>query len=150
MIEKSLLQKMDCLGVLRDGHFEKLSEIAEIHSYAKGVYVEREKEQTQALYIVIKGRVSIEIDLPDNRRITVYIVRPGDLFGWSAVVPPYEATASSRCLDDCEIIVLPRESLLQLLEDDIDLKASFMETIARVIRNRLLDTRQQMSYLLSG
>lgn len=150
MIETSLLRQMNCLNVLGDGQLERLASLAEIKTYSKGSYVERENETASSLYIVLRGRVAIEIDLPMDRRVSVYIVRPGDLFGWSAAVPPHEVTASSRCLEDCEIIAIPKDPLLNLLRTDISFKASFMETIAHVIRHRLKDTRQQMSFLLNG
>ncbi len=150
MVDKQTLRQMNCLHILRDEQLDKLASLTEIQSYAKDIYVEQEDEIAQALYIVLRGRVSIEIKIPLDRRVSVYIVRPGDLFGWSAAVSPHTVTASSLCLEPCELIVFPREPLLRLLEEDIPLKASLMEMITHVIRHRLKDTRQQMSYLLGG
>jgi CRP-like cAMP-binding protein len=144
------LRNMECLELLTDEQISKLAEIAQVEIFKKENYVEVENNSARALYIVKQGRVAIEVILPIDRHVSVYIVKPGDLFGWSAVVSPYQVTASSLCMEDCEIVVFPKEKILSLLDSDVALKASFMEVITRVIRNRLKDTRQQMSYLLSG
>lgn len=150
MSTQEILRGMYCLGILTDDQIAKLAEIAQFRTYEKDSYVEKENDLAKALYIVKSGRVAIEISLPLNRRVAIYIVKPGDLFGWSAVVAPYEITASSLCTETTELIVFPKDDLLALLNSDAPLKASFMEVITHVIRYRLKDTRLQLTYLLGG
>ena len=111
-------------------------------------HILKSTETANALYIVIKGRVAIEIDLPRNRKIVIDFIERGDSFGWSALVPPHIVTASCLSVEETTLLEIPRESLLRLMDDDIAMKASIMEMLTHVVAVRLKDTRLQLTYLL--
>lgn len=148
MVHTEVLKDLDCLSHLNDEQLVKIAQIAVEMTFEKDSYVEKQDDVAEALYIVVRGRVAIEIDLPRHRKICIYVVDKGELLGWSAVVPPHAYTASSLCLEKATLLQLPRDPLLELMDDDIRLKASMMETISRIISLRLKDTRLQLSYLL--
>lgn len=130
---------------------EQISRIAAISSethYPKDAFVQEENVEANALFFVKTGRVALQIDMPQNRKIVIDTAQPGDLFGWSAVVPPHVVTASSLCVEESDIIAIPREPFLALLNEDTKLRADVMEKICRIVASRLKDTRLQLMYLL--
>ncbi|RJP26234.1 MAG: cyclic nucleotide-binding domain-containing protein [Candidatus Omnitrophota bacterium] len=148
MISPEILKELDCLKPLNEEQIRKISEIAEEKTFDRETFVQRENDKARAMYVVVQGRVAIEIDLPKKRKVVIYIVQKGDLFGWSAVVPPHIITAGSFCMENTTLIEIPREPLLALMEEDPSIKASIMETVSQVVALRLKDTRLQLSYLL--
>lgn len=145
-----ILRGMAILQAFTDDQVAQIASIARLETYEKDSCVEQENNLARAVYLVHKGNVSIVIKLPPDRRVAIYVIKPGELFGWSAAVAPYQITASSYCMDPVELIALPHEALLDLLARDPALKAVFMEMIAKVIRNRLKYTRMQLQFLLHG
>ncbi len=145
-----MLREMDILQSFTDDQVAQIASIARVETYEKDTCVEQENNRARAVYLVRKGNISIVIKLPPDRHVAIYVVKPGELFGWSTVVAPYLITASSYCMDPVELIALPQEALLNLLGRDPALKAVFMEMIAKVIRNRLKYTRSQLQFLLHG
>lgn len=141
-------QQIECFDGLRPEQMERLCGIAEVRRFEKGEYVQREGTDCDALYVVKQGRVLIEMTLPGNNVISIHTVMPGDLFGWSAVVPPHRVTAASRCLEDCVIIAMPSADLQELFQQDVAIKAEVFEVLARTVGKRLTETREQVSYLL--
>jgi len=148
MVPMETLKELACLKPLSEEQLDKIGRISTVKTYPKDAYVQKENDIAASLYFVTQGRVAIEIDLPKHRKIVIYIVSRGDLFSWSALVPPHLITAGSLCLEETTLVEVPREPLLQLFETDIALKASMMETVSHVIANRLKDTRLQLGYLL--
>ncbi len=148
MITKDILRSMDCLKAFTEEQLELLSSISDLQSFEQNDVIEKEGETCDAVYIVVKGRVAIQIQLPGERKLDINIVDRGNLFGWSAVVPPHTVTASSLCIENVEVIVISRPALMTLFKGNVELKAAFVEMIALVIRERLTETRNQLSYLL--
>lgn len=148
MVGVETLQPLQCFDGLSADQLARLCDIAEERHFQKGDYVQREGSECDALHVVKEGRVLIEMTLPGNNVISIHTVTPGDMFGWSAIVPPHKVTAASRCLEDCVVIVLPSQALLDLFQQDVGIKAEVFEFIARTVGRRLTETREQVSYLL--
>ncbi|MGI6454522.1 MAG: Crp/Fnr family transcriptional regulator [bacterium] len=148
MISLDDMRQMKCLSLLSDEHLELLRNACETVVFEKGAYVQKENDIAREIFIVLEGRVAIEIVLPHDRKVGIFIVEPGDLFGWSTVVPPHIITASSLCLENTTMLQISRDRLYELFDKNATLKAAFFEMIAQVIRGRLVDTRTQLTYLL--
>ncbi|HQO33541.1 MAG TPA: cyclic nucleotide-binding domain-containing protein [bacterium] len=148
MVSPELLQGLACLRSYNAEQVRKLAEISELKDCPAETYVYQANDAADALYLVLSGRVAVEMDLPRHRKIVVDFVEGGDFFGWSALVPPHVLTASCLCMEQSRLLRIPREPLLKLLKEDVSLKASIMEMISRLVAVRLKDTRLQMSYLL--
>ena len=104
----------------------------------------REGEPTPFLGIVRTGRVALRLRVPGRGPITVVTVEPGDIFGWSAVLAPYRATAAAVAVEPTEAIVLDAASLRLALESDEDLAAALYPRILRSVTRRLEGTRLQL------
>lgn len=104
----------------------------------------REGEPTPYLGIVRTGRVALRMRVPGRGPITVVTVEPGDIFGWSAVLAPYRATATAVAVEPTEAIVLDAASLRAALESDEDLAAALYPRILRSVTRRLEGTRLQL------
>lgn len=148
MIGTMTLREMQCCHGLNEDQLEKLIAIADERAFAKDTYVELEGNIAECVYLVKEGRVDIEITLPRRGNVSIYIVEPGGLFGWSAVVPPHIITASSKCIEASTVVEIPRYKLMKMFEEDVHLKAAFYEMICQVIRGRLKETRHELTYLL--
>ena len=66
---------------------------------------------------------------------------PGEVLGWSWILPPYELHYSARALEPTEVIALDGKGLVALFEKDHDLGYEMMKRFAQVIVRRLAATR---------
>lgn len=148
MISIEYLNGLDFFKNLSTEQMAKVASIASLKTFEKDAYVQKENEESEALFFVHSGRVDLQIDMPQNRKIVIFTVQPGGMFGWSAIVPPHEVTASSICVTDSELIEVHRDPFLELLENDIYMKAAVHEKISQIIGLRLRETRLQLFYLL--
>ena len=148
MIDKQVMRELECFKELTDEQVFRLAEIANERTFEEAEYIQKQNDTAEALYIVISGRVAVEMELPRHRRIAVDFVEKGGFFGWSALVAPHVLTASCLTAEKTTLAEIPREPLRAVLTADDSLRAAIMEMIAYVIANRLKDTRLQLSYLL--
>ena len=71
---------------------------------------------------------------------TVYTVGKGEIFGWSALVPPHRLTASARCQGKADVIMINGKELMEFLEKDRRIGYVVMKNLSALISSRLAST----------
>lgn len=115
-----------------------------------GVTFMREGEVTTSLTVIVRGRVALRMRVPERGAVTILTLDPGDLVGWSAIVPPYRATTSATTLEPTELAVIDAAELRDLLAKDAELAASFLPPVLETVAARVAATRDQLLDLFRG
>jgi CRP-like cAMP-binding protein len=66
---------------------------------------------------------------------------PGALLGWSVFRQPYRYTVTTRCEEDCQVMRLPREIIMKLVQTQPRLGYLLLKRVAATLANRLEQTR---------
>lgn len=167
MVSPELLRRYTFFADLSMEHLVTLAQTAEEVTVAEGHYFFREEEELDHFYIVVEGKVGILVDFPDpevkqpvsrqltgdliTRQTVMSTIEPGEMFGWSALVPPHLATSSSKALTPCQIISFDCQELRQFFEEDCQFGYLMMLKASQVIRARLRDMRiESLSDMLTA
>jgi len=65
------------------------------------------EEEAAYIYELAEGTVDIVVSERDNMHYS--IMRPNEIFGWSALVEPYVYTATARCTTDVKVVRIARD-----------------------------------------
>jgi CRP-like cAMP-binding protein len=95
-------------------------------------------------YLICKGQVAIETALLGCESIVIQTLGPGEVLGWSWLLPPYEWHYSARAAEAADVIALDGKSLRARCEEDHDLGYEMMKRFALVIVQRLAATRARL------
>lgn len=140
-----IMQEISWFNDLEKEHFEKLAAIASIHDLPKDSEVFREGDRQDKLYIVIEGRVALEIFIPHQGRHRILTAEKMDLIGWSSVTPGMRTrTASAKTVIPSRLLGVDSEALRQLCKDDHTLGYIVFRRISNIIASRLTVTRMQL------
>jgi CRP/FNR family cyclic AMP-dependent transcriptional regulator len=104
----------------------------------------REGQEANAFYLVLSGTVALEIFYLEPGPITVQTVGPGEVMGWSWLVPPYRWKFDARAQERTEAIQVDAVRLRELLNQEQSLSAELLQRFALVMDQRLLATRRQL------
>jgi len=141
----SALQTIPWLQELSQEHFEKIVGIASLCEVDTKQEIFREGDAEDYMYIVLQGRIAIDMFVPGRGRTRVYTAEPMDVFGWSSVIPvARQRTAGARAVLPSHLIRLDANKLLVLCEQDRSLGYIIMRKLANVVTLRLLTTRLQL------
>jgi len=113
-------------------------------AYDPGAEILREGETTTDLGIVRNGRVALRLRVPERGPTTVLTVEPGDIVGWTAVVPPHRATSTVVALLPTELLLIDGAGLRAALAVDTDLAATVYLALLEALSRRLTGTRLQL------
>lgn len=124
----------------------ELSEIAKIsreRTYEDGSVIFTMGGSATDVYLLKNGKVDIQIEFKIydyEIMATVYTVGEGEIFGWSALVPPHRLTASARCHGKADIIMINGKELMELLDKDRGIGYVVMKNLSALISSRLGST----------
>ena len=136
---------------LEPAHFQVFVDIASQYSWSEGEVIFNEGDQDDHLYLVLEGRVAIELYIPSQGRATIQTVGPNEVFGWSAVTPVVRTRmASARAVHATRAIAFDSQALRQACEEDHDLGYLVYRRLTNIIAGRLSATRLQLLDMYAG
>jgi CRP-like cAMP-binding protein len=139
------LQAIPWFQVMTAEHFKKIVSIAKILKFEPGQVIFHEGDTEDYLYVVLEGRVAIEISVPGRGRMRILTADAMDEVGWSSVTPVVrQRTAGARAVLPSRLAAFDADDLRKLCEEDHDFGYYVMRRLANVIAGRLMTTRLQL------
>lgn len=121
-----------------------LAAIGRLVVFPEGAVVVREGYPCDSLGIVVDGRIALRLAIPGGGHRTILTVNPGDVFGWSAVLPQPVATSSGVALVPTQAIVFDGPQLRAELDGNDGLAATLYSRLLVSVSRRLVATRVQL------
>jgi CRP-like cAMP-binding protein len=122
----------------------RLAECARWDTVPAGTTILHEGDETPLFAIVVRGRVALRLHVPERGPVTILTVEPGDVVGWSALVPPHRATSTAVALEETDLVVFHPRRLRAILDADLALSATLYPRIMEALGRRLGATRHQL------
>jgi CRP-like cAMP-binding protein len=139
------LGKIPWFQELRPRYLQTITAIAHLRNVKIGEVLFREGDKEGYVYIVIQGRIALDIFVPHRGKVRIYTAEPWDVFGWSSLTSSVRGrTAGAMCIMDGLVIAIDAEKLRQACEEDHDLGYVVMRRLANIVASRLLVTRLQL------
>jgi CRP-like cAMP-binding protein len=146
MISPEILSQFDLFKDLPGTLLKEIASMGREVSFKKGDFVFREGEKADKLHFLINGSVALRVNLTSRpESITVsFVSMPYQSFGWSGVVPPYHYTSSAECDENSDLLIIPAEPFMKLMEQNPESGFKVMQRIAVIIADRLRNSRQAL------
>lgn len=157
MVSPELLRRYPFFAGLSMDQITTLAKAGDELTVDAGHFFFHEGDKLEHVYLAVEGAVAIVMELPagdvmhtvseqllremETTDVVVSEVATGEVFGWSGLVAPYEATAGAKATEDCRVVAFDAEQLLPQFEADCDLGYAVCQKVAQVIRQRLTDSR---------
>jgi CRP-like cAMP-binding protein len=146
MISTETLSQFSLFNGLPESLLKEIAAISNETSAKQGEYVFKEGEKADKLYFLLNGSIALRVKLtsrPD--RVTVsFVSMPYQSFGWSGVVAPHHYTSSAECDEDSNLLIIPADPFMKLLEKYPEHGFTVMKRIAEIIADRLRNSHQAL------
>ncbi|HYA71424.1 MAG TPA: cyclic nucleotide-binding domain-containing protein [Thermoplasmata archaeon] len=117
---------------------------AEERTYDVGEMLVREGRPAEEFFLVLDGKVALEIGGADRAVITVETIGRGELLGWSWLVPPYHWRFDARATKPTQVIAIHAATARYALAAHPALAYQFLLKLLPVVGERLENTRVQL------
>ena len=159
MISPELLRRYPFFACLTHDQLGTLAKAGEELNIEAGHYFFHEGDSLKSLFFVLEGKIDITVGIPDRtvkqdvreglmgnfiaEDVTVSTVAPGQIFAWSAIIPPHVSTASAIATIPGRVIAFNSDKLNHAFQEDCAFGYLMLQKIAGVIRKRLRDMHIQ-------
>lgn len=132
------------LNGLSDQHLMKLASAAAPFTARPAEFIARKGHRANAFYLIQSGHVEIGND-EGGRFSPITEVGPGEVVGWSWVLPPHCWQFDCRARDEVQGLSLDAHWLRDQCETDHELGYHLLKHLLAVVANRLATTRLRRS-----
>jgi CRP-like cAMP-binding protein len=141
--QRQVLRRSSLFAKLGDTEIDAVLAHATVARHAEGDQIFAKGDPGNSMMAVLRGRVTITAPSQDGRQVVLTVMRDGDVFGEIALLDSKERTADATAATDCELLIVPRRSLISLLERRPDLCIDLLI----VLCERLRRTNEQVEDL---
>ena len=126
------------------GDFRLVKEVGVKETIPSDTVIFSESDEATRLYVVERGRVAIKASLQGGKWAPVCAVSPGEVFGWSCLVPPYRFTASATSLEETAVTYYEASKLRELFTREPGIGYAMMQNVAELVTSRLKNVRLEL------
>jgi CRP-like cAMP-binding protein len=141
--QRQVLRRSQLFEQLTDTEIDAILAHTRVARYPEGDQIFAKGDPGNSMMAVLKGRVMISSPSRDGRQVVLTVMHDGDVFGEIALLDGKERTADATAMAECELLVVPRRSVMSLLERRPDVCIGLMH----VLCERLRRTNEQVEDL---
>ena len=104
----------------------------------------RHSDPATSFYVVCKGRISIEVPAIQGPALQLQDLGPGEMLGWSWLIPPYRWSFLIRAEQDAEVLEFDGQAVLAKCEADPKFGYEILKRFSGLMSERLAHARQRM------
>ncbi len=117
---------------------------AEPRTFGPGTLVAREGTPAETFVLVVAGKIALEVGAPDRPTLTVQTIGPGEVLGWSWLLPPHRWRFDARAVKETHVLALRGDRLRPALAAHPAWGFEFLRRFVPVLAERLENTRVQL------
>ena len=150
-VTPEILKGMNLFEFLKLEELKDIAALARIEEFSSGDFIFKEGDKAEKIYLVLEGRVTVEIEIGPNKRVAVYTETKGKMFGYHSLVKPHSFSTYARCLDKVKLVTIRADELIEkVFKADCRRGYLVMNKLAEIIGMKLKETRMQLLSLAHG
>ncbi|MGL4772930.1 MAG: Crp/Fnr family transcriptional regulator [Clostridium sp.] len=117
-------------------------EKCEMRKYKKGQIIANQGEKCKCLSVVLSGMAVIQTIYENGKVLTLANFKESDVFAEALLFSKeYEYPATVMCLEDCEILSLPKKTVLSIIQQNTKFTENILELLSQkiVLLNRKIN-----------
>lgn len=134
-LNPQILKSVPLFSSFSDAHLNTLLTCVQHRSYPRGAFILRAGEETDALYIILSGRVKVLIPDEEGHEVILSVMGSHEFFGEMGLLDDLPRSASVETLEACETLRLSKAGFLNVLKDNFELAMMIIRNLVRRMRD---------------
>jgi len=146
VVAPEVIENFPSFADFTESEVKAMATLAEERRYKASEYVFHEGDSADMLFLLLEGRVEMMMNTnaEGTERAVVMTAGPGEVLAWSALVEPYQLTASARCATPVRVVAMSGAGLRALAEVSCPLGFRLLQKVCQVSSSRLRAARVQL------
>ncbi len=129
-----LLKRIPFLSALTAKHLNEVFRLAEELDLGPRQSVFAKRQDADAMYIVLSGRIKIFTNSASKKRKTFAYLKEGEFFGEMSLLEDTTRTAAAQAVDPSRLLVIRKKDFQRLLAHDPKLALYLLRTVCERLR----------------
>ena len=130
----NILKTVPLFSSLSDEQLRVLQPCLQQRSYPRNSFILRAGEETDALYIILSGRVKVLIPDDQGREVILATLGPNEYFGEMGLLDEQPRSASVETLEACQMLRFSKSGFIGCLKDNFDLAMIIIKNLVKRLR----------------
>lgn len=149
MVSIEDLKKMYLLEGLEDHMLKTILPMMQRQEFKEREVIYEKGQRADNFYFLKRGKVLQEVEISEVMIISLGSIKPGYSFGWSALLDGESHTTYAVCAELSEVLIIPGDKFHDLLDEDHNMGYIVMESLAKILKNRLERRVEQFLRVMS-
>jgi len=133
-LNPQILKSVPLFSSFSDAQVSQLLTGMQHRSYPRNSFILRAGEETDALYVVLSGRVKVLIPDEEGHEVILSIIGPHEYFGEMGLLDEQSRSASVETLEPCEMLRLSKAGFTGILKDNFELAMLIIQNLVKRLR----------------
>jgi CRP/FNR family transcriptional regulator, cyclic AMP receptor protein len=129
------LAAVPLLSRLTNAQRARLAKLATTRKYAADSVIVRQGDTSMSFYVILSGRVRVEQELGDTRRLPLSEFGPGGYFGEMGLIDDMPRSATVVAVEPTECALLAKWDFGNELREDPDIAVALLPILSQRIRH---------------
>jgi CRP/FNR family cyclic AMP-dependent transcriptional regulator len=134
VLNLQVLKNVPLFSAMSDEDLRLLQPSIQQRSYPRNATIMRAGEETDALYVVLSGRVKVLIPDENGREVILANLGPNEFFGEMGLLDDMPRSASVETLEPCQMLRLSKAGFLGAMKDNFELGMVVIRNLVRRLR----------------
>ena len=133
-MNSNILKAVPLFSSMNEEQLNLLQPCLQQRSYPRGSFILREGEQTDALYLIVSGRVKVLIPDEQGREVILAVLGVNEFFGEMGLLDGQPSSASVETLEACRMLRLSKAGFTAALQQNFELAMVIIGNLVRRLR----------------
>ena len=129
-----ILKTVPLFSSVSDEQLRVLQPCLQQRNYPRSSFILRAGEETDALYIILAGRVKVLIPDEQGREVILATMGPNEFFGEMGLLDELPRSASVETLEPCQMLRFSKAGFIACLKDNFELAMVIIRNLVRRLR----------------
>jgi len=134
-LNPQILKSVPLFSLFSDSQLAQVLSGVQHRSYPRNAFILRAGEETDALYLILSGRVKVLIPDEEGHEVILSVLGPHDFFGEMGLLDDQPRSASVETLEPCEMVRLSKAGFTNMLKDNFELAMLIIRSLVKRLRD---------------
>ena len=129
-----LLRNVPLFSMLSEVQLQLLTQVLSRKAYPKNSTIIAAGDPTDAMYIVVSGRLKVVMSDKQGQEVILAILSQGEFFGEMGLIAQAPRSATVTTIEPCELLTITRADFTKCLQGNFDLTMNVIRGLVKRLR----------------
>jgi len=133
-VSTTVLKSLPMFGSFPEDQLRALATMVTRRSASRGAAIMHAGDPTDALYIVMSGRLKVMMGEADGKEVILGLIGPGEFFGEMGLVDDSPRSATVVAIEPCELLSITKRVFKKCLVENVEVALAVLRVVVRRLR----------------